>query len=430
MHTLRYHLTRMLQWALTVGVTFWEYYFADSLFYVWCTMIMRSNRVACCSVTFILMICATPYLIADDDRTSAGRAATIGYGANLRSFTQYNCKVTLKQGTATSVAAAKSGTYSVNTACDATLIVDGNNMRIESHGLPFDEGMKKVRPKKTGKVGLSTVAITFCLKETFLSNGTEDLAYTAGGNLAINIFKPDLPGTPSECQPLATGLFDTRLRNTPDRMITTPDAYLFVGEGFHTLEGRATVRVKFVDKRSPVVWQIDYDVARGYLPIRIARWVEPTKDGEPRRNVHEVWVTEVKDCGKGRFFPTRHVLCYVPDAPGSKVSVSELVVRSVDPDYEPTVEDFTFTLPAGLPVIFFRSNQAPKFTPRQDETITPADLPKLFEMVELKQRDPLADTALPRERTRWWLWIGFGLLTVGASALVLRRVLRRRASEG
>lgn len=361
--------------------------------------------------------------LSGQDRAAEARAAVIGYGANIRSFTNYKCELTWKIGLADSTESAKAGKYTVTRSCDSILTVDGPRFRVESLGLTLEDGLKERKATKMGNSGLSRVEVDFCQKETFLSNGTEDLAYAAGARLSVNVYEPDLPGSPGLFHPLATSFSGPRLHNTPDRLLAQTDQYDFIGEGIHAVDGRPVVRVRFIRKADRATSTLDLDPARGYQPLRdISRWTQPD-DPSKRQYVNEVWVTEIKDCGKGRFFPTRVVLVMPPAEAGGKFNVSEIVVRSVEPDYQATEADFTFTLRAGTPVVFFRGDRAPFFVPRRDEAITPEDIPKLIEMVKLKQKNPLADTALPRDQTRWWLWVGLSLAGLGIALLVVRRTV-------
>ncbi|MBX9583681.1 MAG: hypothetical protein K2X87_25545 [Gemmataceae bacterium] len=372
---------------------------------------------------FLTRVCRLPG--SDDNSSVEARAATLGYGANLRAFDHLRCEFTSRQGTAASAEDAKTGRMAVDRACDSVLFIDGSNIRLDNRGVSVQEGHKNRKGEPLAGTGLVRLARDFCVQSTYLWNGVEEMVHDAG--MAINVYTPDLPASPAANNPLATGVFDWRLQMTPDRMAGLPGQFDLIGEGVQTLDGRPTVRARFITRSGQTAWVVDYDPARGYLPYRVQRLSRPEGTNVPLQLEVESWVTEAKDCGKGRFFPTR-VVTVSPVGDGtSTVLFWETLVKSVDPDFKPTPETFAYRPSAGTPVIYFRSGLSPGFELDRSEAIRPSDLPSLVERAKLRLPNVTGEVV---RRPRWWLWAGGGLGSVALlllGLLIVRRLGRDKS---
>ncbi|MBX9584199.1 MAG: hypothetical protein K2X87_28200 [Gemmataceae bacterium] len=318
-----------------------------------------------------------PALGSADDPTAAARAAIGEYAKNLRAFARYQCKFTTRRGTADSAADAKAGKINARIVGDSTFTADGQRVRLDNHGIPLSKGLAGKKSEPIPGTNLGRTYIDFFEENVYLSNGREELL---GNDIAANVYTPDLPASPQPLHPLTIWQFDFRLEQAPDRMAEQPDEYDLRGEGRQTVDGRATVRVRFEAKSKDgpwMAWVVDFDPARGHLPYRVQMLAPPFKAKGPLRVVGEAWVLEAKDCGKGRFFPTRVV--HVSPSFGGETTVDawETVVRSIDPDFKPTPETFEYRPPAGTGVIYLRAGASPSIGLAPGEVITPESLPDL-----------------------------------------------------
>ena len=318
---------------------------------------------------------------AADDPTAAARAAVAAYGKNLRAFPHLRCVFHVRRGSAPAADEAKAGRITVEMEDDFTYSADGPRVRFDTHGTPVQEGLRGKQGRPLGG-NLNAVQIDFFAESVYLTNGAEELVHDTG--MTANLFSPDLPASPDPAHPLATGVFDWHLRRTPDRMAALPDGYNFVGEGPQTLDGRPTVRARFFSVVGDAAWVVDFDPARGHLPYR-SQVLDRSDDGKgPLRVTNEAWVLDAKDCGKGRFFPTR-VVDYWPykhDEP--MVDVRETVVKELDADFKPTPATFVHRPPDHTGVIYSRSKVCPSISLAAGEAIRAEDLPDLVKRLKAK----------------------------------------------
>ena len=132
---------------------------------------------------------------------------------------------------------------------------------------------------------------------------------------------------------------------------------------------------------------VDFDPARGHLPYRTQRLTRPDGSKGPLQSEVESWVLDAKDCGRGRFYPTR-VVTFSPDRGGPAVHAWETVVRSVDADFKPAADTFDYKPADRTGVIYFRPKFNPSLTLPAGATLRPDDLPGLVKQLKAKLPDP------------------------------------------
>ena len=351
-----------------------------------------------------------------DDADGVARAAVAGYAANLRSFDPVRCGYTYRQGDASNEANAKAGRLvTVQSSCRAVLTMAGSRIRIDNLGVPFNQGMKGKSAEAIPGTGLKRVPVDFCVQGVYMSNGSEDMAFDTG--TTVNIYTPDLPCDPRPPNPLATGAFDWRLQSTPDRMLDQPGRFQFRGEGVQSLDGKPTIRARFVDRDNSSEFVVDFDPARSYLPLRTEVWNTGAGPKGSAELLTTSWLIDAKDCGGGRFFPMRSVTITTPDSNSHSWCVWETSVTSLDADYRPPSTAFEYKLPKGTPLLHFRSDRQPMLSLKQDETITPENLTQFLSRMTFPRSQ--ADVA-GRRRPRWWLWVAIG--SVGVYGIVVAAV--------
>lgn len=241
---------------------------------------------------------------SEQNSPEIARTAIAAYSANMKSFARYKSAMTSRRGGADSLNAALTGTYAVERSCDSVVLVNNNYLRINTIGLKIKDALKDKKVSKDEQKAKADAIVrfpvTWCEQLTFLSNGQEDLSFQ--DDMATNVFGEDLRGTaPVPPSPFGVGLFNPRTRYSPDVMLSDSGQFHLTNEGFHTLDGRPVIRVKFTSEADRATWELDLDPARGHIPVRTIRVVRPAQSGSEGPLVSESRVVEIKDCGNGRF---------------------------------------------------------------------------------------------------------------------------------
>jgi hypothetical protein len=125
-----------------------------------------------------------------------------------------------------------------------------------------------------------------------------------------------------------------------------------------------------------------FDPSRGYLPARIAEQTHGWPEKKPH-SPHQTHLLEAKDAGKGRWFPMHVVNIRVPPEAGAQVDVVDVRVTELVVD-KVSKEDLSIDVPAGTGVTWsdVSVDGLCHFRLRQDEKLTPDDIPRLEEMLK------------------------------------------------
>jgi hypothetical protein len=258
--------------------------------------------------------------------------------------------------------------------------------------------------------------------ETYLTDGTTDFLYEHGSYACV--YKSDWPHSSGET-PLTLAMFDLRRRWAPDTLLANPAEFTFAPDDLQASDGRPTVAARFAGKveTSPVTWRFAFDPARGHLPARMAA---SDRISPPS----EVWLLEARDCGRGRFFPTKYISFSHPREPAEPFDVRLYVVTELDPDYTPTREDLTVALPAGTQVSL--QLQQTSVWPRSfglPTTVHADDLPAVVAGLETQQPRRLDRTRIRELAGRFWPWAAALAGGLGAILLAQLWLVRRRRAQ-
>ena len=143
-----------------------------------------------------------------------------------------------------------------------------------------------------------------------------------------------------------------------------------------------------------IVFKWYLDPASGYLPIRIE--IERLPE---RRVSDRIYVTAVRKCSNGAYFPERSVSVVRPESSAPMATrVIELV--ELDLEYQPTAKDFMLTIPAGT-CILNPKHGAAFYHLKTDESIDLTDLPTILGRCEQEMKHR---SSQPRTGSR----VGFG----------------------
>jgi hypothetical protein len=113
------------------------------------------------------------------------------------------------------------------------------------------------------------------------------------------------------------------------------------------------------------------------------------------------------------------------------VDVTEIRVKELDVENKPTSDACAILLDVGTNIERESNRNEPPdvFRLKQQERITPEDLPRLEDMLSRRRQEPLMDTAVHAHKTlSWWHWalIGGNVILILANGFAFYR--RRRAA--
>ncbi|MCI0740753.1 MAG: hypothetical protein L0Y72_17015 [Gemmataceae bacterium] len=371
------------------------------------------------------IVCAIPALVAlavpaaaQDANTQVLKAALIANQANLDGLPTYKCRYTLTKATAESQAAALRGQYNNVRACESILVVDRGKEKYQALAdgklPPAEQAVKG----PDGKMSVSVDFIPICdlrLNDQMLSY------FGPFQNASVQTSKsPPL----SELTPLTMMCIGQGLRTSPAAMFLNGRARepAVFGRGQMELDGHVVVHVRA--KAISIDDEYYFDPSQGYLPLKMVQHCEPPWSGEK----HDVilHLLSAKECSRSRWFPMKWLQIHVyPNR--AAVELVELRVTEFEPDKKPTDEDFSIVLPAGTLIQGESENaRVPRksFRLRQQEKVTPDDIPRLAEMLDNVGKVPLMDTAIARPgllaRAKWPL-IGAAVALLAVAAFIYLR---------
>ncbi len=254
-----------------------------------------------------------------------------GHRTNLDSFRVWNCNFAVYNGTAASVKDALAGKYERRTTEHVVFRRDHDKMCYELKG---DEKTMKIvddefRNAKSDKVAVSSSPYSF------LSNGKLSLSYVSLMN-AANIRKDPAP-TDGVQTPLELGI---RLEKILQLLIKDELA----GSCRKAKKGEL-IEVTTGKKTLPGRNKYTFDSAKGFSLVRADR-VYLDKN-VPMYASH---VTEIKDCGKGMWFPMRTVEITPGGDANGPHHVREIAVNFLEVEGLMRDEDFTIEIGANVQI--------------------------------------------------------------------------------
>src|SRR5262249_49155231 len=132
------------------------------------------------SLVFLLLITmkvwAEPPVARDNDKDALGKAAVIGYAANIRSFPFYSSRYRFTKAGAASLEDAVKGVFLNAVSFDSRLIVDGDKVMYESLAPPVEPNSKLAIPVP-GKKGLTLIPASPVRSDRYLADGNSEMNY-------------------------------------------------------------------------------------------------------------------------------------------------------------------------------------------------------------------------------------------------------------
>jgi hypothetical protein len=353
-----------------------------------------------------------------------GKAAVIGYAANIRAFPFYSCRYQYTKAQAASIEDAIKGVFLNAVSFDSRLIVDGDKVMYESLAPPVEPNLKQMVPVP-GKKGVTIVPGSPISSDRYLAAGKDEMTYSPQLQ-TLGLWSNDQNEVGISPTPLEMVGVARPGHPGVEKMLTQTEKYEISSQRMQEVEGRPLVTVDFRNKKHGYVLQYSFDVGRGYLPVRGAVFFA----GKPK--VQKL-VTDVRECSNQRWFPDRSLNVVTPDK-GELLDVMELKLLEFDADHRPDPSEFAISVPAGTTVNHQTDPSKVQnfFRLKQDEKIHVEDFSKLYALIDGVKTTPLMDTAIPRSSPDLWVrWVGGTLgvfLALGGSFYLVRRRLRRQTA--
>lgn len=333
------------------------------------------------------------------------------YLATANSFPFYRCTFTRTAGKAVVDQKTYKITWKESGSTKCRFAVDGEYEAFEQDGTPQPDYSKvKLAKGPDGKPTLGFIPVLGYLPEKSVrgpdSHGQWNEALMGMG---LRDRKND-PNEANVFTPLDY-MFGHRRRHGPDWLMAQKGTYTLTDLGEKETDGRRCVGHQFDHTSQPYQITLWFDPAQGMTPVR----EDTTHKGHASTRTV---VTAIRALPDGRWFPERMVWFNLDEANKAPGFVREYVLDTLDVTNRPTADDLTIRLPAGTRV--GTEGLKTEFTLRQDEKVSPSDLPELFEKAAQataakKAGEPM-DTALEHKGRgpSVWFWVlgGVGLLLV------------------
>lgn len=153
---------------------------------------------------------------------------------------------------------------------------------------------------------------------------------------------------------------------------------------------------------------------RGFLLVRSINWL--SKKVDDLGTVVRLEYPDPRPCPNGRWFPGRRIQL-VQQSHNNDCQVFDAKVTELEVDKRPAREVFEIAMPAGINVCEGIKPENHMYTAKA-ERIHIDDLPRLWEMIHQKPKEPLMNTEIHPKRSDRWLWWGAGGV-LGAAGLGL-----------
>jgi hypothetical protein len=357
------------------------------------------------------------------------KAAVAAYSSSINSFPQYRCKFRIRVGAAATLREAKEGKLTGVVSYDSVVVVDFDKEFFECFAPPQSKEM----PGKSKQGAFWATPVSGESPTRYMTDGVYDFSNNLTLQAATLVDKKLKPPSVSfPFVPLSMFMVEHRNVNGPDVWLrSTSNYYTFHPIGLQEVDGVPVISFDFTAKPPPGrklnrKYSYSLNPSKGHMPVRKIMY----RDGE---EFILSFVTNYRDCGKGRWFPGRCIRAIKADG-GTGYLVDEIQVIELDVDRASVPADFEIVVPSKTQVRADDDSTKSLIYLKQDEKVGLADLPILYQMLQDKKDNPNMDTGLDAHRPRrWnkWLWTSFGIVLASTGALVLwkRRFPARPSHE-
>ena len=377
-----------------------------------------------------LLLPATRAPAQEDNTLAAAHAACIAFQANCAELKTYKCRYTYTKANAANPEKALLGEYTNVRRCEFLLVVDGEQRKYQSTTPLNMLPPRNVKGERAGGGGIKTTASSYhdFIPIAELSLGAEGLNYTADWKTA-KLNSKDEPHPQGGLEtPLSIIRWDVPL-GLP-RLLSLKDQgrVTLRSRGLVQIDRRPTIHADFeLTAGDKTRFEFFFDAEKGYLPCRLnLHYIAQ----EPKVEI-QTCLLEAKDVGKKRWFPMHIVKLDRPEITSNSVNVVDIRVTELVVD-KVTDDDLSLDIPAGTVITWQdpAKHNLEYFRLRQNEKISPIDIPRLQAMLGRSKSEPLMDTAVktyPEGSSTKWYLIGSGVVLLGASVIAYRRYRLRSA---
>ena len=309
-----------------------------------------------CAVAFLAASteCVLSCVASPQEEQKALGALAEGYFNNRQAFRAINCRFEVVNTNATTVEDALAARFVGKQMTHYGLwLVNGANTRYELLCAPtvksaveeaLREKRKAIREERSKGRSESTISVE-CVDELYLKN---DDYYMSYGPLILsaNLFSKETARPVGiRKTPFDMGVIGADEISNPGRFLKDCLGGRFVGRFFGTERiGKAELLVTTVECKGFADYKYGFDPNRGYVLAYYA-----SKDNKSGRRYEEAFVTDIKQCSEGRWFPMRSVVISYSD-PKAPLAITEFRVVQLDVDHGVAQEEFYLDIAAGTQV--------------------------------------------------------------------------------
>lgn len=335
----------------------------------------HQHRICAIGLISLASICLTS-LRADDIAPRANTRSSLGYFAdayatNRESFSFFTCRFTMTRAKAKSIEDALKGNLTDRMPAKGLWVVDGPNVRYElkSDEKLLDELEKKAVLHQQGNAMIKTIPAGG-ESQDYISDGIYSL-YLDPRFKCANIYPPKVRSPGFRYTPFGMAVMGFHEELNPAALLRRCVKGELQGryDGKETINGTevAVLRVGWPGKL--LASRFSLDPKRGYLPVQCSE-IAPDSD----RRMDEAYMTEIKQCSRNRWFPTRTVTIWEPDRK-PPFTVNEIKVHDLDVDRRPNADLFRVLVPGGTQLSDPTTNGA-LINIEQDRRIRASELKK------------------------------------------------------
>lgn len=376
--------------------------------------------------------------LAGTDRDAIGVMAE-GYLSNREAFQSIRCRFGLIRAKAASVEEALEGKFTEPIHYQGLWLVDGQRVRYELMCDPevFNSAMERAETGRKGTVptesGSPSMVAVPCTSEFHLSDGSFSLGYSPlirGANLRTR----EMPNPAAiRKTPFSMDIMGPNETTNPGSVLRACLDGRLVGRFDGTEEVMGVELLGAIAGRTPETLRHKFflDPKRGFLPIHVFdTYVESGK------RIYEAYITDVRECSGGRWFPERSVVVWDVDS-SPPFPIQEITIVELHVDTPPSGGEFYLDLPEGTRVSV--PGRSEMTTLKSDERVGLRDLAELNARCVAdgkRYAAKFASAALPNRADRggspvlrWGLVIGSVLALACVVILIAVRATGARGAE-
>jgi hypothetical protein len=318
----------------------------------------------------------------NEDGPNVAKAAIIAHEHNLNLFRNFKCRYTFTQGNADTLEKALAGEYRNVSKCEFNLIVSGDKEKFECIAPeakpPKPDEMEEI---EGGLYVAPSIQASFSLLQ-WGSTRLEKYQRLSPRRSHVTVYDKQYRRTETFPTPLSMGITGPLEMRAPFAILQGMAGNVAItSQGVAKQENQSVIHVGFKSQE----WGEEdfyFDPQRGHLPCMVSeRLISPPPKGMPYPETR-TYLKAAKECNNKGWFPLHFVRIHFPKQPNTTCGIVEIRVSFLDTDTQVTDADLTLELPAGTVI------QAPSdrywqfFSLRQNEKVTPGDIPKLQEMLK------------------------------------------------